>query len=157
MRGRKPKPSYMRVLSGNAGKRPINDDEPLPPGKLEELAPPERLTDEQKQIWRETVAKAPPGLLRHLDTDVFEQWVVHTHTFRKAAEQVARLGPLLKGRDGGAPYQNPFLSIMNRQSKDMRALAAELGFTPSSRSRVKIDPTKPGQGDPFADLKQITD
>lgn len=159
MRGRKPKPSYMRVLDGNAShSAKPNPEEPVPPGQLEELPPPSHLNDEQKQVWREAVRRAPPGLLRHLDTYVFEQWVVHAHQFRKAAAKVAELGPLLKAKSG-TPYQNPYLAIMNRQSKDMRALAAELGFTPSSRSRVKVEKTKGagGAADPFAGLRELND
>jgi hypothetical protein len=31
MRGRKPKPTFLKVLDGNPGKRPLNDQEPRPP------------------------------------------------------------------------------------------------------------------------------
>ena len=30
-RGRKPKPTALKVLEGNPGKRPLNDREPVPP------------------------------------------------------------------------------------------------------------------------------
>jgi len=30
MRGRKPKPSYLKLLNGNPGKRPLNEREPQP-------------------------------------------------------------------------------------------------------------------------------
>lgn len=30
-RGRKPKPTALKVLEGNPGKRPLNDHEPIPP------------------------------------------------------------------------------------------------------------------------------
>lgn len=156
MKGRKPKPTYLRVLDGNAGKRPLNEHEPVPAGKLEERVAPTHLTDAQKEIWREAMKSAPPGMLRSLDESALEVWVCARVIHREAVAQVARLGSLLKAKSG-LPYQNPYLAIANKQAQIMLKAAAELGFTPSSRSRVKIDPPKPGEGDPFANLKRLTD
>lgn len=156
MKGRKPKPSYLRVLNGNAGKRPINADEPKPVGNLEDYPPPEWLSDAQKERWRYAMDNAPPGMLKRLDQSVLAVWVVAQERHADAAEKVSRLGSMLKSKEG-VPYQNPYMSIMNKQAVLMMKAAAELGFTPSSRSRVKVEPPPPGAGDPFADLKQITD
>lgn len=153
MKGRKPKPTYLRVLDGNAGRRPVNQDEPLPPGKLDEIPPPEHLSDEQKRVWRTAIEHAPPGLLRKLDWAVFEQWVVHHANFLEASNKVAKTGQLIKKGDGWD--WNPYMSIMNKQSALALKCAAELGFTPSSRTRVKVDKQKPGKGSPFADLREI--
>lgn len=153
MRGRKPKPTYLRVLDGNAGRRPTNGDEPQPVGALEECPPPEELSDEQKAVWRKAIANAPPGLLRKLDWGVFEQWVVHHANFLDASRRVAKSGQLIKKGEGWD--WNPYMSIMNKQSALALKCAAELGFTPSSRSRVKIDKQKPGKGSAFADLKDL--
>jgi P27 family predicted phage terminase small subunit len=146
----------MRVLDGNAGKRPLNGDEPQPEGKLEDRPPPAGLNDAQKTIWREAIKSAPPGMLRHLDESCLEVWVVARERHRDAAKKVAELGSLLKAKSG-TPYQNPYLAIMNKQAQIMLKAAAELGFTPSSRSRVKVEPPKPGEGDPFSDLKSLAD
>lgn len=146
----------MRVLDGHAGKRPINGQEPIPEGKLEDRPPPEGLSDAQKQIWRQAIKSAPPGMLRHLDESVLEVWVVACERHRDASKRVAELGSLLKGKSG-VPYQNPYLAIMNKQAAILLKAAAELGFTPSSRSRVKVEPPQPGQGDPFAELKSLAD
>lgn len=154
MRGRKPKPSYLRVLDGNAGKRPVNENEPIPAGKLEERPPPDVLSDAQKIVWRQAIKSAPPGMLRHLDESVLVVWVTACERHADASKQVSKLGSLLKGKTG-TPYQNPYLAIMNKQAAILLKAAAELGFTPSSRSRVKVDPQKPGEGDPFADLKDL--
>lgn len=146
----------MRVLDGNAGKRPINAEEPQPQGKLEERPPPEHLSETQRQIWREAIKSAPPGMLRFLDESVLEVWVVARERHRDASKKVSELGSLLKAKSG-VPYQNPYLSIMNKQAQIMLKAAAELGFSPSSRSRVKVEPPKPGEGDPFGDLKSLAD
>lgn len=156
MRGRKPKPSYLRVLDGNAGRRPENPDEPKPVGDLEEQAPPEWMTEDQKAGWRYAMQHSPPGLLKKLDRSIMTGWVVAESLHAKAAQEVARLGILLKAKSG-IPYQNPYLAVLNKQAALMFKAAAEMGFTPSSRSRVKVEPPAPGAGDTFGDLKQITD
>lgn len=147
----------MRVLDGRAShSAKPNHDEPIPPGELEAEAPPDWLHEEQKDGWRYAMKHAPPGLLRNLDRSVMVAWVCAEHTHRKAAEQVAKLGSLLKSKEG-APYQNPYLAIMNKQAVIMMRAAAELGFTPSSRSRVKVEKPRTGKSDPFAGLKELTD
>jgi P27 family predicted phage terminase small subunit len=144
----------MRVLDGNAGHRPPPADEPKPEGALEDYPPPEHLSAAQQKIWRQAVANAPPGLLRKLDGPVFEQWVVHHSNFVDAAARVAASGQLIKKGDGWD--WNPYLSIMNKQSALARSCAVELGFTPSSRTRVKVEKPKPGKGSAFADLKDLS-
>lgn len=156
MKGRKPKPSYLRVLDGNAGRRPINPDEPQPVGNLEEHEPPAWLSDPQKIGWRYAMRNAPPGMLKRLDQSILTVWVVAEERHADAAQNVSKLGSLVKSSTG-TPYQNPYLAIMNKQAQIMMKAAAELGFTPSSRSRVKVEPPKPGQGNPFADLKELSD
>lgn len=155
MRGRKPKPTYLRAIDGNAGRRPLNADEPQPQGALEECPPPDHLTEAQRRVWRQGIAGAPPGLLRKLDWAVFEQWVVHHANFLEASAKVAATGQLIKKGEGGWDW-NPYMSIMNKQSALALKCAAELGFTPSSRTRVKVEKPKPGKGSAFADLKELS-
>lgn len=100
---------------------------------------------------------APSGMLKRLDQSILTVWVVAEERHADAAQQVSKLGSLLKAKGSGTPYQNPFLAIMNKQAMIMMKAAAELGFTPSSRSRVKVEPEKPGEGNPFADLRELTD
>src|SRR5437660_10910772 len=66
MRGRKPKPTHLKILTDNPGKRPLNQDEPEPaPGGMER--PPAWLNKRAKAEWRELMRDAPPGLLTRLD------------------------------------------------------------------------------------------
>ena len=52
MRGRKPKPTLMKQLNGNPGKRPLNDREPVPPAGTP--TPPDYLDDVARQEWFHT-------------------------------------------------------------------------------------------------------
>ena len=154
MRGRKPKPSYLRVLDGNAGHRPLNASEPQPMGDL--LDAPSWMSDSQKDGWRYAIAKAPGGLLKHLDQSILSIWVVAEDLHRIASEKVSRLGALVKVGENGAWQQNPYLPIMNKQAQIMMRAAAEMGFTPSSRSRVKIANDQ-NRDNAFSDLKLFDD
>lgn len=156
MRGRKPKPTWLRVVAGNPGRRPLNDAEPIPVGDLVE--PPEWLTDGQKEIWRGAIAAAPLGLLKILDGSVLVAWVIASSLHRDAAEKVAQYGAVIKAPHSGIPMQSPYMAILNKQHSNMCRAAAELGFTPSSRSRVKVEVGGKTHGaGKFAGLKELPD
>src|SRR5579859_506648 len=66
MRGRKPKPSRLKILQGNPGKRPLNDKEPQPAAGRPSC--PKALGGEARKEWNR-VARAllRLGLLTHID------------------------------------------------------------------------------------------
>ena len=138
MRGRKPKPTHLKLITGNPGKRPFNRFEPKPQGDLAE--PPEWFTDEQKAGWRYAIEHAPSGLLKKLDASILAVWVVAESLHRDAAQKVATFGTVIKAPVTGVPIQSPYMAIVNRQALIMVKSAAELGFTPSSRTRITVAP-----------------
>ena len=136
-------------LTGNPGKRPLNIAEPAPVGELFDA--PAWLTDDQKAGWAYAIAEAPLGLLKRLDRSVLTVWVVAEDLHRQAAIAVSKFGLITKSPVKGDPMQNPYLPIINRQAQIMMKASAEMGFTPSSRSRVEV--TGGGQtGNKFATL-----
>jgi len=137
MRGRKPKPTHLKLVEGNAGKRPLNSAEPQPTGDL--YAAPEWMTASQREGWAYAIAHAPLGLLKQLDRSVLTIWVVAEDLHRESAEKIARFGLLTKSPNAGLPLQSPYLAILNKQAQIMLKAAAELGFSPSSRTRVHLD------------------
>ena len=145
MRGRKPKPTHLKLVEGNAGKRPLNRAEPQPVGDL--YAAPDWLTASQREGWAYAVTNAPYGLLKHLDRSVLAIWVVAEDLHREAAEKIAKFGLLTKSPNAGLPLQSPYLAILNKQAQIMLKAGAELGFSPSSRTRVQIEPDPDAHGD----------
>jgi P27 family predicted phage terminase small subunit len=142
MRGRKPKPTALRLLDGNAGHRPINRDEPIPLGDLG--AAPDWFTPAQKQHWDIALSNAPIGMLKRLDASTLAVWSIAADLHQRACEAQAKLDastalPLLTKSPSGMAMQSPYLGIVNRQALIMLRAASELGFTPSSRSRVKTN------------------
>lgn len=153
MRGRKPKPTYLRVLEGNPSERPLNKQEPQPKADL--LAPPHWLNDRQKDLWRYALQTSPPGLLKDLDGSIFTIWVVACDMHTEAVQKVNQYGQMVKSPQTGTPMQSPYVSIMNKQAMIMMKAAAEMGFTPSSRSRVKVDPKSKPKHNPYEGLKTL--
>lgn len=149
MRGRRPKPTHLKELEGNPGKRPLNKAEPRPEGDL--YAAPTWMTDAQREGWAYAVTNAPYGLLTHLDRSILAIWVVAEDLHREAAEKVAQYGLLTKSPNAGLPLQSPYLAILNKQAQIMLKAGAELGFSPSSRTRVQVDR---GLNSPLAWLRE---
>ena len=145
MRGRKPKPTHLKILEGKEAFVPYT--EPMPSGDLD--APPDWLSDEQKESWKYAIQNAPFGLLKLLDRSILTTWVVAEDLHRRAVTHVNTFGLVTKSPVKKEMMQNPFLSIANRQAQIMMKAAAELGFTPSSRSRVSIADQQDDQN-PFA-------
>jgi P27 family predicted phage terminase small subunit len=145
MRGRRPKPTALKELEGNPGKRRLNRKEPKPDGDL--YAAPEWMSATQRDGWAYAITHAPHGLLKQLDRSVLAIWVVSEDLHREAAENIAKYGLLTKSPNAGLPLQSPYLAILNKQAQLMLKAGAELGFSPSSRTRVQMDA---GLNGPFA-------
>lgn len=129
-------PTVVKLLNQSQNLRTDIADEPHPPGAL--LAPPEAMTPEQQLLWRQAIDNAPKGLLRKLDAQMLSIWVVAASLHEEAAQQVAKFGMIVKSPTQGVPVQSPYLPIINRQAEIMLRAASELGFSPTSRSRITL-------------------
>ena len=152
MRGRKPKPTWLKIVAGNPGRHPINDAEPIPVGEIGD--PPEYFTATQRLLWASALKGAPPGLLKLLDASVLELWCVHKDGHRIASEEMARLGAVVKAARTGRPIKNPYVTVAREHAAIVLKCISEMGFSPSSRSRVKVEKPK-GGADEFGDLKEF--
>lgn len=66
VRGRKPKPTALKVLEGNPGHRPLNKKEPMLKGRLPRC--PDWLEDDAKKEWKRLgKVLAEMGMLTNLD------------------------------------------------------------------------------------------
>lgn len=135
MRGRKTKPTHLKVVAGNPGRRPLNTREPKPRGKL--VDPPAWMNTDQREAWQYAIDHAPAGLLFKLDRSILAVWVVAECIHREATEKLQASGLLVKTKNG-QPMQSPFLPIVNRQAVVMLRAAEQLGFSPSARARVEL-------------------
>ncbi len=155
MRGRKPKPTALHELQGtrNATRHKARADEPQAPGALDR-APPEGLTEEQKESWRFVLDNAPVAVLRRIDRGVLTAWVILENLLWTAnrelevSERDAQY-PLLTRVKGGVGI-SPYVMIIERCARGMAKLASELGFSPASRPRITGGTMLPDQPMPSA-------
>jgi P27 family predicted phage terminase small subunit len=140
MAGRKPKPTALKKLEGNPGKRPLNDREP----EFRRDVPycPRHLSVVAKREWHRIVRELyAAGLLTVADRaalaaycQLYARWV--------QAEQKLAGGSLTITTDKGFVLQNPLVGICNTALDGMRKYLIEFGMTPSSRSRLHVAPPK---------------
>lgn len=136
-----PKPTQLRVIEGNPGKRPLTKNEPEP-DKLQGFPePPERFNSEARKEWERTgpvLHKA--GLITAADLPMFEAYCQAWGNYVIAQADYDGT-PLIKGQKGNL-VKNPSAQIARDNLDKAIALAREFGMTPSSRSRISL----PGGG-----------
>ena len=136
MRGRKPKPTVLKLLDGNPGKRRINDREPTAPAGIPE--PPDWLDDGARAEWFRIVKDLDGmGLLSPADHAMLEAYCTTYSRFVQAEVQVRKYGPIVKSPNGFA-QTSPYLTVANQALEALRKLSVEFGLTPSSRSRIRL-------------------
>ncbi len=121
-RGMRPKPTALKLIAGNPGKRPVNAQEPhLPPSATHA---PEWLTDAARAHWERLAPMLiGAGVVRESDRDVLATYCT---LFAEFTEQV---------RTGG--------KVPSATVGQLRQLMGELGMTPSARSRIIADKKAP--------------
>lgn len=110
--GQRPKPTHLKAIAGNPGKRPLNTAEPPSPPLL---GMPDDLDPALRVAWTTIVRLAPPGVLREAD--------------ELLVELTARM--LVQSREPGAPVG---------VAVQLRQCLAELGMAPSARARLAVPP-----------------
>jgi P27 family predicted phage terminase small subunit len=138
MRGRKPKPTGLKLIEGNPGKRPLNKNEPKPATEVPTC--PAHLNPSAKAEWKRIARLLVAlGIVSLLDRaalaaycQAYGRWV--------EAERKLQETPLLIKLPSGYIQQSPWLAIANKQLELMYKYMAELGLSPASRSRVSTLP-----------------
>lgn len=142
MRGRKPVPAEVRDLTGLKSSHPPANPRPQKIKRpLANKQPPSRLNKRQKEIWREGLLTAPRGILREIDGSCYLVWVMAQYAAERAAAQWEEIGnvAVLTHPTSGKLYPAPFMAIIRQENAIMLRAAAEMGFTPTARMRVKDD------------------
>jgi P27 family predicted phage terminase small subunit len=140
MRGRRPKPTRLKFLTGNPGKRPLNAAEPQPEIAIPEC--PDELGPVAKREWDRLVGELTAlRILTNLDRAALAAYCGAYAMWAEATQNIQKFGTMVKSPTG-YPVQSPYVSIANRQAEIMMRIASEFGFTPASRSRIAT-PEKP--------------
>ncbi len=148
--GRKPEPTYLKLMKGNPSHRPLPRGEPMPASAPTCPSAPSYISGHAAEEWART---APVlfnlGLLTKLDTASFAvycmsyaQWRSATELLAEAAAADPQTHGLLIERDSGL-IANPLIGVARRAAETMLRIAGEFGMTPASRTRITINPDGP--------------
>ena len=150
-RGPRPAPTTLRLLHGEQHKDRLNDDEPAP--RPNAPVEPVDASAEVRQVWRRVVAELEAmDLAFAADSDVIRCYCEAVVQHERASQVLARSPVLINGAMGGL-VKNPALQIQRDQALLIRAMAQELGLTPSARTSIRGKEAGGAGGDenPFAD------
>lgn len=145
--GPAPKPTSLKLIEGNPGRRQIAPGEVRPPVAAPTC--PAHLNHAATEEWQRII---PLLLENHLVTELdtaalalyCQSWGRWAEAEQKIAEQRAKGGDgLLIKAPSGYPIQNPYLAIANRAMENCYKYLQQFGLSPSARTRVQATP----QGD----------
>jgi P27 family predicted phage terminase small subunit len=144
MRGRKPKPTVIKELQGNPGRRPLPTNEPKFTSGIGDV--PGWLDARAREVW-ELVASELGGLgmLQRVDSASLASYCQAVSMAEKAQGEVDEYGLTLSKSDQNGNelrYKNPAVGILKDSMLLIQKFASEFGITPASRGRVKAPEAK---------------
>lgn len=147
-RGPSPKPTNLKLLQGNPGKRELNKNEPKFPSSEELLKPPAYLSKYAKKEWKRIAPLLlKNGLLTEADVSALAAYCQAYHKWIES-EKLIRTYGYTDVTDKGNVIQRPEVGIANKSMDEMLKFGREFGLTPSSRTNLHI--AKPEDvSDPF--------
>lgn len=145
--GRKPKPTWLKEVAGNPGKRALPKNEPKLSVKIPR--PPAGMSEEAKRHWK-VVAKqlADAGVMTEIDRDALVLYCECWSRWWDALQDIRKNGPVSTTHNGYR-VPSPYIAIANKAAEQMRHMLAEFGMTPSSRTRVTSTKKSKGEFDDF--------
>src|SRR6185437_224011 len=140
-RGRKPKPTILKILAGNPGCRPLNLREPQPSRELPLC--PDWLDDEAKREWNGIVPELHRmGLLTVVDRAALAGYCQAFADLRDAVETLRTDGKTITTANGNL-LPHPAVSQKNRSMLTLAKFLSEFGLSPASRVKLKSPDQSP--------------
>lgn len=134
MAGRKPKPTSLKKLEGNPGKRKMNAKEPDPGSGMPTC--PSWLLPAARTEWQRLCGRLNRmGVLTVIDRAAFAAYCQSYARWKQAQEHISAEGATYE-TENGMHRPNPWVAICNTEQRLMMQAASEFGLTPSARSRI---------------------
>ena len=131
--GRKPKPTAMKELEGNPGKRKLNKKEPMP-GKGMSNCPKWLLPDAQEEWKRLSEKLNQMGVLTEVDRSAFAAYCQSYARWKEAQDHINSEGATYE-TENGMQRSNPWVAICNTEQRLMMQVASECKFAYNPKSR----------------------
>ncbi len=151
MPGPPKKPTALKLLQGNPGKKPLPKCEPvLPPVSPD---PPDSLSAQGRKHWDDIVGiLAESGIMTALDVHALAAYCEAYARWLHANEQLCLFGCVTKD-EKGIPHHSPYLRVANDSFIQMKSLLQEFGLSPASRARIQV--SKKEEENPFAMIEKM--
>lgn len=134
--GRPPKPTALKVLEGNPGKRPLPKNEPKPRPITPEC--PEWLDEIAKKEWQRVVPELERmGMLTCVDGAALEGYCQMYSRWVQAEQFLQKHGTIYK-LPSGYIQQVPQVNIAQKSLLIVKGFCSEFGLTPSSRVKLNV-------------------
>jgi P27 family predicted phage terminase small subunit len=154
MAGRRPKPTVLKLVEGNPGKRAINKCEPK--ARREVPSCPAHLGDSGKVAWgRLSVLLDRMGVLTEADGAALERLCdCYTDILecRKLIEADGRTYKTTTAQGDTLIKANPAVAQLRAADAQFKSYLVEFGLTPSARSKVHAAPDDDQKEDPLAEF-----
>ena len=137
--GKTKKPTKLKLIEGNPGKRPLPKNEPKP--KIKKSKAPKWLDETARAIWDEYEPKLRNlELLTEIDQEAFAAFCHCASMFRQYAERAARGEIIFKqGRKDGNFIQIPSAKTISIEyMNQLKSWCGRFGLTPSDRASLGI-------------------
>jgi P27 family predicted phage terminase small subunit len=140
MRGRPPKPSAIKDLEGNPGKRKLNPNEPKP-RPVPPKPPPGSLPDVRKFWKRHVTILDQLHVITEADGAAFDLMAVHYAVAKAALD--AMIGDdgrlmLTSEDEEGVTRKHPLLQVLRDNSASFRMYSILFGLNPAARARLVV-------------------
>lgn len=146
-RGPPPKPTVLKLLTGNPGKRKLNRREPKPKSAPRPPSPPSFLGKLAKEEWRRVVPELHRlGLLTKLDRAALAAYCQSWARYIEADKVITDHGMTFM-TDKGYVCQRPEVTIAQKERSQMKQFASQFGLTPASRSSINTGEAPPADPD----------
>ena len=138
--GRPTKPTHLKLIAGNPGKRKLPANEPQP-RKVTSLRPPSWMKgDLARKKWRELAPDLQAnGLLTELDVTALALLCQAHEHYEQSRAIVAAEGFFTEGATGTL-VKHPAVRVMDGAWDHLVLLMKEFGMTPAARTRISVQP-----------------
>jgi P27 family predicted phage terminase small subunit len=135
-RGRPPKPTALKVIQGNAGKRRLNTKEPSPDALVVVPDPPEWFGEIAVEAWQQVAPwLIEAKILTATDLHNLEAFCMAYQRWREAQADITKNGIIVMGAK--QEIKNPACTVANETMRQMATFGSALGLDPAARARLK--------------------
>lgn len=135
-RGPSPKPTKLKLLQGNPGRRPLNQHEPEVPPCVP--AKPEGMDEIASAEWDYLTGElAALGIIGRIDKRMLKCCCLAASRLERAEAELVQ--GLTYATDSGQIKKHPAAGIAHEAMQEIKAFYTEFGLSPASRTRVQVE------------------